>query len=430
MALNTRFMHWIDFHHALSATLSTLGLLVAGSAAADVSPNDFHGSDVQRINQAIEVASARGEPVVIPRINQSADGDRDVWLLDSAILVRNDTYLELQNCHLKLTDQSRDNMIRSANCGMGITDIQPLSNVTIIGKGRVILEGADRPRATGDSAKVLGKRTYGTDAGVAGESQTGDWRNIGILLAYVNHFRIENVLIRDAHCWAISLERCRDGILRDIEFSADEGKKVSDRREVFLNQDGLDLRQGCQDIDIANISGHTGDDLIALTNIANDSQTSGSPDSTMVSTPNNRGGGQDDISNITIRNIRGYTAGGHHIVRLLNASGLQIHDVILDGLIDTSTGRAAKAAVKIGDSNPAWGGVTPLGDTYRIVINNVISRAQHTVLIGGSLAESSISNVIKYEATGEPITYSSGPQFVRNLMIENIKTMSIAPVHP
>ena len=117
-------------------------------------------------------------------------------------------------------------------------------------------------------------------------------------------------------------------------------------------------------------------------------------------------------------------------MRLLNASGLQIHDVILDGLIDTSTGRAAKAAVKIGDSNPVWGGVTPLGDTYRIVINNVISRAQHTILIGGSLTESSISNVIKYEATGEPITYSSGPQFVRNLMIENIKTMSVAPAHP
>ncbi|MEZ6074862.1 MAG: hypothetical protein R3C56_04045 [Pirellulaceae bacterium] len=205
MALNTRFRHWIDFRHALSVVILTFGLLAAGSAVADVSPNDFQGSDVQRINQAIEVAAARGEPVVIPRINQSADGERDVWLLDSAILVRNDTYLELQNCHLKLSDRSRDNMIRSANCGMGITDIQRLSNVTIVGKGRVVLEGADRPRATGDSAKTLGKRTYGIDAGVAGESQTGDWRNIGILLAYVDHFRIENVSIRDAHCWAISL---------------------------------------------------------------------------------------------------------------------------------------------------------------------------------------------------------------------------------
>ncbi|QEG42589.1 glycosyl hydrolase family 28 protein [Roseimaritima ulvae] len=411
---------------AISLLLSGLG----GIAHADITPNQFQGSDVERINQAIVAAAATGEPVVVPRINKAADGDHEIWRLDAAILVQSGTYLELQNCHLKMTDRSRDNFIRSANCGMGVTDIEPMSNITIIGKGHVTLEGADNPRATGDSAKTLGQRTYGTDAGVAGESQTGDWRNIGILMAYVDHFRLENLFLKDAHSWTISLERCTHGVIRDIEFSADEGKVVNGKREVFLNQDGLDLRQGCHDIDIHNITGHTGDDLIALTNIVNDSIPAGSPDYIMVSRPNNRGNGQDDIYNITIRNVRGHTAGGHHIVRLLNASGLRIHDVILDGLIDTSTGRAAKAAVKIGDANPAWGGVTPLGDTYRIVINNVISRARHTVLIGGSLSESSISNVFKYGAAGEPITYQSGRDYVRNVMISNVKNLPAASNSP
>ncbi len=412
-------------HSPLVRNLFVAALALQGlSAMAAISPNDFEGSDVARINQAIEAAAKTGERVVIPRINQSAEGDRPLWLLDSAILVQSNTYLELENCHIKLSDQSRDNIIRSANCGMGITDIQPMTNVSIVGIGRVLLEGADNPRSTGDSAKVLGKRTYGTDAGVEGKSQTGDWRNIGILMAYVEQFRIENLFMKDAHSWTISLERCAYGVIRDIEFSAREGKEVNGKFETFLNQDGLDLRQGCHDIDISNISGHTGDDLIALTNIVNENYGAGSPDYIMVSTPNNRGDGKDDIRNIIIRNVRGYTAGGHHIIRLLNASGLKIHDVIIDGLIDTSTGKNAKAAVKIGDSNPVWGGVTPLGDTYHIFITNIVSRAKHTVLIGGSLSESSISHVIKYGAAGEPITYQSGEQYVRNVMITDVKLMT------
>ncbi|WP_153556160.1 glycosyl hydrolase family 28 protein [Roseimaritima sediminicola] len=401
------------------------GLLLGGFAQAQITPNQFEGSDVERINQAIATAAKTGQPVVVPRINRTADGEREIWMLDSAILVRSNTYLELQNCHLKLSDTARDNLIRSANCGMGITDIQPLNNITIIGTGRVTLEGADNPRSTGDSAKVLGQRTYGTDAGVAGTSQTGDWRNIGILMAYVDHFRLENLFLKDAHSWAISLERCAHGVIRDIEFAAEEGKLVNGKREVFLNQDGLDLRQGCHDIEITNISGHTGDDLIALTNIVNDTKTAGSPDYIMVSRPNNRGDGLDDIRAITIRNVRGYTAGGHHIVRLLNASGLKIHDVILDGLIDTSSGRPAKAAVRIGDANPAWGGVTPLGDTRRILINNVISRARHSILIAGSLVDSSITNVIHYGAAADPVGNPSGPEHLRNVTFENVRNVKV-----
>ncbi len=408
------------FRCAIPLTL----LLLSQAAQAAISPNDFQGSDVERINQAIAAGATTGETVVIPRINRAAEGERPIWILDSAILVQSNTYLELENCHIKLSDRSRDNIIRSANCGMGIVDIQPMTNISIVGKGRVTLEGADNPRSTGDSAKKLGERTYGTDAGVEGESQTGDWRNIGILMAFVENFRLENLFLKDAHSWTISLERCAFGVIRDIEFSADEGKEVNGKREVFLNQDGLDLRQGCHDIDISNITGHTGDDLIALTNILNDKYAAGSPDYIMVSAPNNRGNSQDDIYNIIIRNVRGYTAGGHHIVRLLNASGLKIHDVILDGLIDTSTGRNAKAAVKIGDANPAWGGVTPLGDTYHIFISNVMSRAQHTIFIGGSLSESTITNVMKYGAAGEAITYASGEEYVRNLTIRDANAMT------
>lgn len=168
-----------------------------------VTPNEFEGSDVERINQAIAAGAETGARVVIPRLNGRGGERRDVWLLDSAILLQDGTTLELVNCRIKLSDTCRDNFMRSANCGLGITDIRPMRHISIRGVGRAVLEGADHPRATGDSGKPLGTRTYGTDAGVAGENPNGDWRNIGILMAWVEDFRIENLTIRDSHCWAV-----------------------------------------------------------------------------------------------------------------------------------------------------------------------------------------------------------------------------------
>ncbi len=396
-------------------------------ALGSVSPNDFTGSDSERINKAIEAAAAAGKRVTIPKLNMASGRVRDVWLLDSAILVRTGTTLELDNCHIKLSDRCRDNFIRSGNCGVGITHIAPMTDIHIVGIGSVLLEGADHPRATGDAFKTLGERTYGTDAGAAGESQRGDWRNIGILLAFVERFSIENLRIKDSHCWAISLERCAFGRVRDIDFTSSGSKMIDGVTQTILNQDGLDLRQGCHDIAIENITGYTGDDLVALTNIIGAGEPAGTTKSTMVTARNNRGDGADDIRYITLRNIRGYSAGGDHIVRVLNASGLKIHDVILDGLIDTSgSGQRCRAALKIGDSNPKWGGVTPLGDTYRIFISNIMSRSEHTILIAGSLCASNISNVMKYDAPGKPITYDSGRASVRDVEITNVRRVDFA----
>lgn len=135
----------------------------AGHAVADsviVTPNAFQGSDVERINQAIEAAVGAGAKVVIPRWNHAQGGKTETWLLDAAILLRSNTTLVLDNCRIKLSDRCRDNMMRSANCGLGITEIEPISNIYIRGIGNVVLEGADHPRATGDNGKTLGKPTW------------------------------------------------------------------------------------------------------------------------------------------------------------------------------------------------------------------------------------------------------------------------------
>ena len=161
--------------------------------------------------------------------------------------------------------------------------------------------------------------------------------------------------MRDSHCWAISLERCAHGTLRDIDFASSGFKMVDGTRQTILNQDGIDLRMGCHDILIDNITGHTGDDLIALTAIPRADSVAGGTASTMVSAGQDRGQGLDDIRHVIVRNVKGYSQGGHHIVRLLNTSGVRMHDILLDGLIDTSPEDVrCKAAVKIGDH--AYGG--------------------------------------------------------------------------
>ncbi len=409
----------------LTVCCFSLAAIVAAAplARADhpayVTPNGFHGGDAERINQAIDHAAETGKRVVIPRRNERADGVADVWLLDSAILVRSGTTLELDNCHIKLSDQSRDNMIRSANCGLGVTEIETMRDIHIYGVGNVLLEGADRPRATGDSGKTLGERTYGTDAGREGESQTGDWRNIGILLAYVENFRIENLRMKDTHAWAISLERCSAGYVGNIEFDSREGKEIDGEFETILNQDGLNLRLGCHDITIENLSGRTGDDLLALTNLARaeGGAEPGGTDSTQVSGGTYREG--DDLRNIHIRNIRGRSVGRHGVVRLLNTRQGKLYNVVLDGVIDTAPpGEPASATIRIGSSR--YGGHVPKGYTRRLFISNVSGASRDTIIVDGTLTDSVITNVIHGSDTGEPVNFAAGRENIRNVVTSNL----------
>ncbi len=394
-------------------------------------PNDFTGTDSDRIQAAVDaVAAAGGGRVVIQPRRPDAAAGRSHWLLDQAILLPSGITLVIEDSRLKLSDACRDNFIRSANCGIGITDIQPLRDIHIIGEGRSVLEGADHPRASGDAANTLSTEailepgapyrriSYGTDAAKPDEKPTSDWRSIGILLACVENFSLRNLRIVDAHSWAISLERCSFGTIRDLTFSANGGKWIDGVYRPIRNQDGLDLRQGCHDITIDSVAGQSGDDMVALTAIPNPDQPGGTLDSHMVSSKVPQGGG-DDVYNIIIRNVRG-NAGGHQLVRFLNTGGIRMHSILLDGVINTCPPeRPDRATVVVGDSNPAWGGVTPLGDTCGFIITNIQGNSRHLVEIRGSLSDAIIGNLLYTEAQGQAVSKIAGPEHLRNVTISN-----------
>ena len=410
----------------LMAVCSFAGFVSAAEPTAN-NPNAYQGTDSERIAQAVKAAPKNGGVVRIPARQPDAVSPRTFWLLDSAILLPGNTTLLLENCTLKLSDRCRDNFIRSANAGPGIEKVPYCKNIHIVGIGQVELLGADNPRATGDGAKQLGVRSYGTDTGKKGESQTGDWRNIGLLLAYVENFSIINITMRQAHCWGMSLEHCSFGKVTDIIFESTENRIINGKAVKTLNQDGLDLRKGCHDIVIENIRGRTGDDLVALTAIRHSAKKGGTFDSTEVgqTDPDDL----NDIYNVTIRNVVGHAAGGHQIVRFLNASGIKIHHIILDGVIDTSPETVTDfATIRIGDQNPSWGGVTPLGDTYGFIITNIHSRSKQAVLIAGSLTDSIITNIVNYNKDISGVCFQSGKQNVRNVRIDDFVNAQPLPV--
>ena len=93
------------------------------------------------------------------------------------------------------------------------------------------------------------------------------------MLANVDCFSIENLHIVKQHGWGISLEACTNGSVRNIDFDACMYKVIDGIPMNMENQDGIDIRNGCHHIVISDITGQTGDDLIALTAIVPNKET-------------------------------------------------------------------------------------------------------------------------------------------------------------
>ena len=421
-----------------------------------VNVNGFiRNTDSESFEAAIAALGNDRMLVIPPRVSE-IDPERDFWLIDRAILLPENITVVLQNCTVKLSDKCRDNFFRSANCGLGIEEPEKIKNIHIRGEGTCTLLGADHPRAVGDSSKILANpcpydvedlcrpdmapwvdedrkksgqlrfmrdrhsHSFGTDAGKEGESQYGDWRGIGILLANVENFSISNLKIVESHGWGISLESCTYGRVEKIEFDACMSKVIDGMRNNMENQDGVDIRNGCHHIVISDITGHTGDDLVALTAIAPDNGlVGGSLCSTHVM-------GHDwtrresGIHDIVIRNVVGYSHLCYN-VRLLPAY-TKIYNVVIDGVVDDRAhGADHFGTVLLGASDGNYG-KNPTDGMTNITVSNVISYAKSAISVSGYLRDSVISNVINNNPDCEAITVDRENGMV-NVKLSNVITV-------
>ena len=414
-----------------------------------INVNDFSGrTDNEILENAIKNKQADGIVVIPPR-KSNMDFERDYWLIDRAILLPENTTIIMQNAKIKLSDRCRDNFFRSANCGMGIEFPKSISNIHIRGEGLCILEGADRPRATGDGSKQLHApcphlpedickianwlpadhntpdritfldihaHSYGTDANNPNESHYGDWRGIGILFANVQNFSVSGLKIVKPHGWALSFEACSYGKIERIQFDATMHREIDGMLMNMENQDGIDIRNGCHNIMITDITGQTGDDVVALTAIANsDYRPGGTVKNTHVM-HNDWSKRERDIHDIIIQNV---TAHSYlcHIVRLLPASS-KIYNIVINNIIDDGTNNTVGTTLDLGNSG-GWGEI--VSDSLKnISISNVICNSKKAINIRNSgMTDSVITNIINKNPNC-PTIIVDNKDTLKNVLTNNI----------
>lgn len=316
---------------------------------------------------------------------------RGCWEIDRAVRIPSDFTLELCGCRLRLADGCFSNIFVNASFDTeaGRTKEGADRNISIIGAGGATLDGG--------SYNGLSEKT---------EMKNGFppvWNNNLLLFVNVRGFRISGLFCRNMRWWGLNFICCSDGYVGNIDFCANDTGIGSDgaeyhglRRDAYdevlvKNADGIDLRRGCHDIVIENITGFTEDDTVALTAL------NGTLEKTF-DVP----GACGDIYNVTVRNVR--AAAFCSIVRILNQGELKIHDITVDGVYDTSAGSPHMDrgiyALRIGDTH-LYGTRRATGDeTYNITVRNVRGRGYYAVSLVGEIKNLVTENIEAFDGAG------------------------------
>ena len=209
-----------------------------------VSPNDagiMAQTDSRSIQTAVDAALASGlSKVVIPRYNKRTGACR--WDVDEAIILDSNLEVVLDNCYIRQMDGSMDNVFRNHDdVHIRKTLQEEQHNIIIRGQGNAVIDG-------------------GAHNGLNQETSLQDGRphvekNNVIRLHNLRYFRLENFTILNQRWWAINLCHVEEGLISGLHISCGaEGR----------NLDGIDLRFGCNNITIQDLTGQSQDDFIAL----------------------------------------------------------------------------------------------------------------------------------------------------------------------
>lgn len=391
------------------------------SSLEDITPNSFEGTDTERIHQAIVAAKGTTNSIRIPVRNSNGS---NIWMIDSAILLPSNMKIILDNCTLQLSNDSRDNLFRSDNVGLGITNPVWNENISIIGIGEVTLRGADHPRSTGDGARTLSLKpeeeqkkgnwrvSYGSDAGKENVKQKGDWRNVMILIAYVKGFKLQNLNLEKSHGWTVSFERTWNAQISDITIYNEEFVEVDGEKLMTSNKDGINLRQGCKNFRINNISGITGDDFIALSNLDTSpdiARPNGDINSTMV-TSSRWYGPEDDIEQVVITNISCENKYRGIAIRASDRAG--IHHIYINGLVFKGIDDRHDAILLGGKG---YGEMSLPGKINNIYAMNVFGNGQSLVRVEAPAHDCHFMNGMYTGENDSPTMYAIEKSEVKNI---------------
>ncbi|MBR4768435.1 MAG: hypothetical protein IK088_05615, partial [Lachnospiraceae bacterium] len=309
-------------------------------------PGFFRENDSSTIQAAVDFASETGEKSVrIPARN--ARTGEDVYRISAAVLLPSDLTVFLEDAHLTMADGVSDNMFRNRNTftPFGNTVEGEQHDVRLIGIGHAVIDGGN---SNGECEQLHRDHP---------EKYPTMFQNIAVYFHNVREFEVRNIQFVNTRYWATCFMYCRWGRISELDFR---------NYASYENQDGIDLRIGCEFITIENITGITGDDTIALTALPLEENE----------LRDRVEGRSFDIHDVTIRNVISSTH-GCALVRLLTENGAQEYNITIDTVKDT--GKAiGGAAVLFGSSDMLFLKNSPrvMGDLRHVIVRNVQTRTQ------------------------------------------------------
>ena len=289
------------------------------------------------------------------------------WEIATAVRIPSDFTLILDGCHLRMADGCYSNMFVNEHhdTPIGKTTAGTDRNIAILGRNGAILDGGN--------FNGLSERTQNTNG------LPPIWKNNLLLFTNVDGFEVADIACRNQRWWALNFIHCANGKLHDIDFCACDiwveadgtvhhGLTRQHYGEILVkNADGINLRQGCHDITIENITGFTEDDSVALTGLTGALTKAFGVEGLCT-----------DICRVTVKNVA--TASFCANVRLLNQGDVKLHDILVDGVTDTSGNcpymDRGIYGVRIGDPHMYGSRHATADETYNITVRNVRSRAE------------------------------------------------------
>ncbi len=328
-------------------------------------PDCMGSSDSESIQKAVDAAAAQGLGlVVIPRWNVRRQ--KALWELDKAVKVPSNMTIVFLHAYLRQADFCYENMFINSRAydSEGRCTAHEEHDLTFSGIGDAVLDGGIHNGLLEKNCNLYGfpdKRFNAT-----------------VLFNNVRNLVLENFQFRQSRWYGTYFIHCDTCRISNIDF---------DYWEDCCNRDGVDVRSGCHNFLIENITGTTGDDTVALNNLGNDGN-----DGRYVE------GKDPDTLNMVIRNVKS-DAGRWFNVRVLCQDRHLEQNFTIDTVMDVSkpeNQKGVNAVVMIGSHEYFYKIPCELGDLAHLTIRDVYSRSPKCVSFGGCGEDVSVSNIHVY----------------------------------
>lgn len=354
-----------------------------------VSPNEqslWGKSDSETIQNAVNAAVQDGcRKVVIPRYNERTDSA--AWRISECVLLPSDFTLILDNCYIVQETGYYDNIFRNEYC---FQEKKENKNICIYGEGNAVLDGGKHNGLYEKTADKCGLPSI--------------YYNAMFRWCKVSGLKIENLNIRNQRYCSMVHFFCKDVCIKNINFNA---------IPIAPDGRGIDIRMGCSNVSLENITGRTGDDFVCLTAVCAKEEEK---------MPFKEKG---DISFVKARNFLSDPS-THFCVRLTNHDGNKIHDVDIDTVLEVSElAKKIRVAAVVSFGSPLfiYKSRAEKGDDYNFTVKNIATRGKEAVVFNNSLENCKISNVHTFDTNinGVGVGYYSelNENHLKDVLIEN-----------